>query len=412
MKNIKLLSVIASAGIMLGMLSGCTGAAAGVSSVDDGVVKSSMGDGIQNVSVKSHNAEAVSGSEYGEQYTVKDTVSVSYKAGDLGGLVPQTVTKELYFYQDKDTQQWSLMGEKTTACDVNNDSLKGTTWKCENLDQDSVSKLFGDEVPQGQTGVVYIRIMKKIGLFAVKLDDANTTSTERYFMSVGTNANVVWVGDNAKVETKCSIPSGFVTDSGVLNLDFEGKDSVVNISFGADCVAIPEQEYDSATGKEVDASKVYMDSLPVFNVTTASIENGEWKQETGLMIDNVSPELTWTAVDGATKYAVIMLDTSTNNWLSWFVIVDDITHLDEGTYTEKEVYVGPYPPGTHTYEVFVRALRTEPQPVSFPMDASGGDINAKMNFLNVASDGSYGNVLAYGTIKADYTAAEMYYGYR
>ncbi len=411
MGKIKLLSMAAAASLMLGLLSGCTGTA-GVSPVDDGVVKSSMGDGIRNVSVTSHNAETVSGSEYGEQYTVKDTVSVSYKAGDLGGLVTQTVSKELYFYQDKDTQQWTLMGEKTTDCDVNNDSLKGTTWKCENLDQESVANLFGDEVPQGESGVVYIRIMKKIGLFAVKLDDANTTSAERYFLSVGTNANVVWVGDNAVVETKCSIPSGYVTDSGVLKLDLEGKGSAVNIGFGSECVVVPEQEYDTAVGKEVDASKVYMDSLPVFNVTTTSIENGEWRQATGLMIDNLSPELTWTTVDGATKYAIIMLDTSTNNWLSWFVIVDDITHLDEGTYTEKEVYVGPYPPGTHTYEVFVIALRTEPQPVSFPMDSSGGDINAKMNFLNVASDGSTGNVLAYGTIKADYTAAEMYYGYR
>ena len=106
-----------------------------------------------------------------------------------------------------------------------------------------------------------------------------------------------------------------------------------------------------------------------------------------------------------------MLDVSTNNWLSWFVIVDE-THLDEGAYTEQDVYVGPYPPGTHTYELYVIALRTDPKPVSFPIDSSGGDISAKMNFLNVASDGSNGNVLAYGMIRADYTADELYYGYR
>ena len=46
------------------------------------------------------------------------------------------------------------------------------------------------------------------------------------------------------------------------------------------------------------------------------------------------------------------------------------------------------------------------------IDASGGDIKSKLDFLNTAKDGSYGNVLAYGTISAPYTASELYYGYR
>ena len=419
MRKFRILSAILISGMCLGLLSGCDGAktnpvhsdvsvtsASDNSYVDGSTVRSFLGEGVQDVTVNSHNVE-----EAADPYVIRDTVNVTYQAGDFYGLIPQTVTKEMVFCQDKDTLQWTLTDETTLACDVDNEALKGTTWKCEELTEEELKCLFGDKIPAGETGTVYIRIMKKIGLFAVKPDDANTTPAERYFQSVGTNANVIWAGENGSVEIKCAIPDGTVTDSGILNLNLESDNGTVSVSFGSAAVPVSEQEYDQAAGKEIDESKVYMDSLPVFEVTTTSIENGEWRQETGLMIDNLSPELTWEPVEGATKYAVIMLDVSTNNWLSWFVIVDE-THLDEGAYTEQDVYVGPYPPGTHTYEVYVIALRTDPKPVSFPIDSSGGDISAKMNFLNVASDGSNGNVLAYGMIRADYTADELYYGYR
>ena len=76
------------------------------------------------------------------------------------------------------------------------------------------------------------------------------------------------------------------------------------------------------------------------------------------------------------------------------------------------MYVGPYPAETHTYELYVVALRSEPKTSGFKIDAPGGDIQARLDSLNTASDGSTGNVLAYSTIKAPYTSPELYYGYR
>ena len=246
------------------------------------------------------------------------------------------------------------------------------------------------------------------------ISNENNTSDQRFFATVGTGVKAYWVSDSGVYESSIDVTGGSVTNDGALYLDFESDGAALNINLWEDAAQISEQEYDEAVGKDVGSSKVYMDQLPIFEVTTTSIMEGEWKRDCGLKEGNLSPELTWQPVEGATKYAVIMLDVSTNNWLSWYVITDK-THLDEGEYTDQSVYVGPYPAETHTYELYVVALKGDPQELNFPIDTSGvsgGDIHQKMDFLNTASDGSTGNVIAYGNITAPYTSPELYYGYR
>lgn len=155
-----------------------------------------------------------------------------------------------------------------------------------------------------------------------------------------------------------------------------------------------------------------MDQLPVFELKTTSIKSdGEWKTEIGLKEGNLSPSLSWAPVDGAAKYAVVMIDITTTRWLYWYTIVNK-TDLAEGEFTDPAIYTGPYPAGTHTYEIHVIALKSEPKAGTFKVDARSGDIQAFFDYVNTASDGSVGNVLAYGTIKAPYTSPELYYGYR
>lgn len=399
--NIRAFAV--SAFLVIGTLTGCS-VPGSVSGIPDSDVISSFG---HNATVKSHNTEKLSDG----QYSAKDIVSVSYKTDDIGGLVSQSVTKELVFCLNSGSNTWEMTGETLTACEVNNSNLPGSSWKCGSLPSDVVSALFGDEVPAGDTGILYFRFLKKMGQFAFNLGNDKNTSSERFFGTVGTNAKAVWKSSSGIIEKSISITEGSVTDDGDLILVFVTDKGSAGINLRTDAENIPEQEYDEATGKEVDNTKVYMASLPVFEVTTTSIEDGEWKQECGLKEGNLSPELTWEPYQGASKYAVIMIDTSTSQWLSWYVIVDK-THLEEGEFTDQSVYAGPYPPKTHTYELFVVAMKGEPQELNFVIDASGGDIQSKLDFLNTASDGSSGNVLAYGTIKAPYTSPELYYGYR
>ena len=384
----------------------------GITSVDDAFVMEKVKtDAVKSVVINSHNAEEISGSGYGEEYTMRDIVSITYEAGDLDGLLPQTVCKDLEFYLNSTTSSWELLSEKTTACEVDNTNLIGTSWKCDSLSAESLSEVFEGEIPDGDTGTLYIRFLKKMGGFAFNVDNGINTPDERFFVTVGTGAKIAWAGQQGVIEKSVKMTEGSVMDDGVLNLVLGSGEGSVILSFGDNTVLIKDQEYDAAVGLEVDGSKVYKDSLPLIEVTSDNANNGEWDVDIGLKEGNLSPELTWDEVDGAGCYAVFMIDVSTTTWLMWYVIVDT-THFDKGRYTDSTEYVGPYPPGAHDFIVYVVALKDEPKISSYPLDQVTGDIDDKLNVLNTATDGSIGNVLAYGSVKATYTSPELYYDYR
>ena len=364
--------------------------------------------GVDSVSIKTHDPAEVSQ----DGYTLKDKVSLVYKAPILDGMLDQAVGKEAEFMYKNDTGSWELKSLTLTFCEVDTTNIPGSSWKCDQLSSAQIKALFGDKVPSDGSGTVYIRFLKKMGMFSFNLTNPKNTDSERFFETVGTNVKIVFVGPSGTVESKASVTGGSVTDSGDLKLDLETDAGAVNLAFGKDAVSILEREYDEATGNEVAGSKVYMDTLPVFEIKTTSIkDDGEWKTECGLKEGNLSPALSWQPVDGASKYAVVMIDITTTRWLYWYTIVDK-TDLAEGEFTDPKVYTGPYPAGTHTYEIHVIALKSEPKAGTFKVDARSGDIHSFFDYVNTASDGSVGNVVAYGTIKAPYTSPELYYGYR
>ncbi|MCQ2473827.1 MAG: hypothetical protein MJ098_06815 [Saccharofermentans sp.] len=385
-----------------------TGCSKAPTELTDDAAKNSLG--ISNVTSIAHNQSPVSDSEYGSNYTAQDKVSVTYSVDLADGLLNQTVTKEACFYFDRTSGIWDLKEETLVSCEVDTTDLPGSSWISEGLNAELLTGLFGDAA-KDSNGTLYIRFLKKMGMFSFNLANDKNTSSERFFETIGTNVKIALVTDSGITEGKAQVRGGSVTDSGELFLDLENDYGRVNLCFGKDAVAISEREYDEATGKEVSASKVYMDSMPVFELTTTSIEDGEWKRECGRQEGNLSPSLTWKPVEGATRYVIVMIDITTTRWLYWYMITDK-TELSEGEFTDPEVYTGPYPAGTHTYEIHVIALKDEPQDVSFKVDARGGDIQSYVDFVNTAKDGSTGNVISYGTIKAPYTSPELYYGYR
>ena len=365
-------------------------------------------ENVQTVSEKSHNTEKTKD----ENYPCVDTVRYSYEISMLDGLLTQKVSKEILAAQNKTSGEWEVSRDTLTACEVDATKLPGSSWKCDSASSEDLAALFGNKVSSGDSGTLYIRFLKKMGLFSFNLTNAKNTSSERFFETVGTNVKLVFVGASGNVEGKASVTGGSVTNSGELKLDLETDSGIANLNFGVDVVSILEREYDEATGNEVAGSKVYMDTLPVFELKTTSIkDDGEWKTECGLKEGNLSPTLSWNPVDGATKYAIVMIDITTTRWLYWYTIVDK-TERAEGEFTDPAIYTGPYPAGTHTYEIHVIALKSEPKAGTFKVDARSGDIQAFFDYVNTASDGSVGNVLAYGTIKAPYTSPELYYGYR
>ncbi|SEQ03869.1 Uncharacterized conserved protein, phosphatidylethanolamine-binding protein (PEBP) family [Lachnospiraceae bacterium NE2001] len=143
-----------------------------------------------------------------------------------------------------------------------------------------------------------------------------------------------------------------------------------------------------------------------FEVTSSSLQDGVWndvisKTDEG---SNASPELTWEPVEGATVYAIYMVDISMHYFLHWNSNGITETSLAEGWAPDSD-YVGPYPPegGTHTYDVYVIALKN-------PIDRLKGGVNTQtlnmQDFIDSTDtdvDGNTGNIVAIGHLSGEFT---------
>ena len=154
---------------------------------------------------------------------------------------------------------------------------------------------------------------------------------------------------------------------------------------------------------------IFFEDVTTFNVTSKCVKNGRWMDKISNTSrgENISPDLSWEAVDGATQYQVIMID---GNWLHMDVSTRG-TSLAEGEFGKGEKgarYVGPYPPlgTTHTYSVFVFALKNEPGNFYMGFDGGGNSINDIYKGLNTDVDGNTGNVISYGRLDGNYSKKE------
>ena len=136
-----------------------------------------------------------------------------------------------------------------------------------------------------------------------------------------------------------------------------------------------------------------------FEVTSKDINEGFWdvkiSHDKG---SDLSPELTWEPVDGASCYAVYMLDLTANYWVHMKTLTDK-TSLASG---EVSDYVGPYPPsGVHNYIVYVFALKEE-KGLPGMLDAPFDSANELASMLNTFSNSDVGNIIAAGRVSAEY----------
>ena len=104
----------------------------------------------------------------------------------------------------------------------------------------------------------------------------------------------------------------------------------------------------------------FIDDYKSFEVTSTNLNKGVWDDiiSNTSKGSNKSPQLTWSAVDGAGLYVIIMDDPDAMDWMHWKSDNVTETSLDEGWASSSD-YVGPYPPSgsTHTYEIYVVALK-------------------------------------------------------
>ena len=152
---------------------------------------------------------------------------------------------------------------------------------------------------------------------------------------------------------------------------------------------------------------VSLENLSTFTVNSDDLHDGVWDSiitntQNG---SNVSPQLSWDAVDGAESYVIYMLDENASNYIHWKSFGITETTLPQGWASEEE-YIGPYPPSTHTYDVYVFAVRETPTEIDGYFDGSNTKFFEKLGPLDTDSNGETGNILSYGIISGTYTCGD------
>lgn len=367
---------------------------------DDQVMSDCMIDAYNSLTIKGHSFESIDTDEDGRHYVAKDTVSVDIEAGDPSGMIPQNISKNVEFLYDADNAQWIIGKETCISWTVNNEALPGSCWKSDTIKSSDMKTWMGDKIDTDD-GQLFIRFKNKMGFFAIAINEENDSPKKQPFF---TNASGVftWIGENGIVEQNFKCMEGIITDEGELTLKLSSDNGEGEMILTADATHISDREYDEAINGGAPSDTLYMEELQTFDVSTTSLDGDMWKKECGSRHGNVSPELSWQAVDGAGKYVVFMLDKDASNWLHMCVITDK-NGLKEGEYDGKEAgYVGPYPPEKHEYDVYVIALKEENGSIAYNMDSTGTDISEKLNKLNISQSGDTGNVISYGMIKGFY----------
>lgn len=184
---------------------------------------------------------------------------------------------------------------------------------------------------------------------------------------------------------------------------------VILAVFAAGCgsAAAETEAKQSAAVMPESSSTVPASSEPAvlfLNLSSDDLSDGVWNSviASNGSGQNLSPELSFDAVEGAEEYAVVMIDPDGNNWLHWIASGIKRTHLSQGE--NPGSYQGPYPPsGTHTYEVTVYALKAAPDALPGTFDAAGNSPEDLLAGMDTAG-GSRGNVIVSETISGTYTA--------
>ena len=168
--------------------------------------------------------------------------------------------------------------------------------------------------------------------------------------------------------------------------------------------AAGETTAETTTMPTADENGDFLSAFDQFELTSEDLTDGVWADAIANGADDVSPQLSWEPVEGADQYVIVMVDTTAYYFIHWKAVGVTETTLDRGW--AQSDYVGPYPPSgsTHTYDVYVVAIRN-------PLDRLRGTVNTQnpnfpsfINQIDTDADGNTGNIIAYGRLSGTYTA--------
>ena len=151
----------------------------------------------------------------------------------------------------------------------------------------------------------------------------------------------------------------------------------------------------------------FVSEYAAFKVTSPNLNGGKWDDKIGERAEakGVSPALSWDPVEGASCYAIYMVDLDTHYFLHW--VQGDITEtsLAEGSAAPGK-YIGPYPePGsTHRYNIYVIALKNPVERVKGGSNSINPKFPEFIKALDTDASGNTGNIISVGRVCGTYTA--------
>ena len=297
----------------------------------------------------------------------------------------------------KEGDEWSLSSNEWSEWVIKRNELSGSSWVADSEEAKDLAKLFenGSEFKEGSN--VYIHIKRNLYLISVLKNDDPSIFETKFGTSFG--GSIYYINDEVNKSVDFTCTEGIVNDEGLLLFKLVTDNGEAYFEPGNGNSFISDGFYKLCTSGETDDLKSadVIENLDTFEVTSKSIFYGEWIKETGGQNGNVSPELSWEKVGGATAYAIMITDLDTDDYFLHGYRTSDTNHLDYGDLGDDE-YLGPIPPSPHNYKVYVFALKEAVDP---------GLRVAKQNchpeyLFELLNKDNPGNVIAYGTVTASY----------
>ena len=163
---------------------------------------------------------------------------------------------------------------------------------------------------------------------------------------------------------------------------------------------------ETTTETEEEGTQDYLEGYDTFEVTSEDLIDGVWSdvisKDCG---DNVSPQLSWEAVEGAELYIIYMVDPDAGFWIHWKSDGITETELSQG-WAESVDYEGPYPPSgsTHHYDIYVVALKAPVEHLSGSVDSANPNFVNFLTGVDTDAEGNTGNIISYGRISGTFTS--------
>ncbi len=177
----------------------------------------------------------------------------------------------------------------------------------------------------------------------------------------------------------------------------------------AETTAVEETEATYET--EAYVYRAYLLEHDTFEVTSTDLVDGVWSDviSNTHIGENMSPQLSWEPVEGATEYVIYMVDSNSNGFLHWKSAGITETDLPTGWAPKLTEYNGPHVGHgyTHNFDVYVIALRQPANRLKGAMNWVNPQLDSFMEEVDTDIYGNTGNIIAYGKISGTFTDARF-----